>query len=149
MTTLFGSSNRGPKQNGNDFLRNEALRQPGVNLKLSSEDRACMQFISMRFAFCVGELLAKSRIQSGSKTCHSTKPLPRMNFPKYVISIQVENSSELIFIAIGRCQLDDFWGTPPGLFWGVPQFSGAEISTNKSFELFFEIYHLTFNLKLF
>ena len=32
---------------------------------------------------------------------------------------QLENSPELIFISIGRCQLHDFQGTPPGFRFGM------------------------------
>ena len=63
---------------------------------------------------------------------------------------QLGNSAELIFYFNWEMSTGRFSEISPWvLLWGVPQFSDGEISTKKSFELIFEICHLTFNLKLF
>ena len=44
---------------------------------------------------------------------------------------------------------EQFWGIYPWvLLWGVPLFSGGELSTKKSFELILEICHLQIQLKI-
>ena len=89
-------------------------------------------------------------LQSGSKTCHSTKKFPRISSPNMSSQLQLENSPELIFYFNWEMSIGRFSGNSPWvLFWGVPQFSGGQISTKKFFELIFEICHLAFNLKLF
>ena len=107
--------------------------------------------LSIRFEERLGKpMCLNSKLQSGSKTCHSTKKVPRTNFPKYVISTSTRKFPGIIFISIGRCQLDDFRGSPPGFCCGVPlNFLALRSQLKNSFELIFAICHLTFNLKVF
>ena len=52
--------------------------------------------------------------------------------PNTSSQLQLGNSPDLIsLISTGRCQLDDFHGSPPGFCCGCPSISGVEISTKK------------------
>ena len=75
-------------------------------------------------------LQGSSELQSGSKTCHSTKKFSGINFPKYVISISTRKFPGInFFFSRGRCQLDDFRGTPLEFCFGRPSLS-ARCGTN-------------------
>ena len=68
--------------------------------------------------------------------------------PNMSSQFQLENSLELIIISTGRCQLDDFRGTPSGSCFGVSlNLLAMRSQLKKSIELIFEICHVTFNLK--
>ena len=49
--------------------------------------------------------------------------------PNMSSQLQLENSPELIFFSTGRCQLDDFRGTPLEFCFGGPSLS-ARCGTN-------------------
>ena len=91
------------------------LRQTEVNLRLKWGRGACSPDYSQ-----------------GQKHVIQLNNSQELISPNMSSQLQLENSLELIVTSIGRCQLDDFRITPPpppGFVWGVPQFSGGEIST--------------------
>ena len=97
-------------------------------------------------------LSAETSLQSGSKTCHSTKKFPGINFPKYVISqfqqknsqelispnmssqFQLENSAELLFISLGDVNWTIFekLQLPVGFVLGCPSLSARCLAGRSS-----------------
>ena len=60
-------------------------------------------------------------LQSGSKTCHSTKKFPRLNFPKYVISVSTRKLTGIIFLfQLGDVNWTIFGDIPLGFVVGCP-----------------------------
>ena len=83
-------------------------------------------------------------LQSGSKTCHSTKKFPRINFPKYVISTSTRKFPGInVLFQLGDVNFTIFGDLPLGFVLALRS------QLKNSFELIFEICHLTFNLKAF
>ena len=60
-------------------------------------------------------------VQSGSKTCHSTKKFPRINFPKYVISISTRKFLGIdCLFQLGDVNWTIFGDLPLGFVVGCP-----------------------------
>ena len=68
----------------------------------------CRRF---RFPFCY--------YSQGQKHVIQLKKSQELISPNMSSELQLGNSPELIFISTGRCQLDDFRGSPPGFCCGV------------------------------
>ena len=62
----------------------------------------------------------KFHYSQGQKHVIQLKNSRELISPNLSSQFQLENSPELIFFSIGRCQLDDFRGTSPGFCLGCP-----------------------------